>query len=113
MKLNADKFHPIVSGYKHEHVCVKVGTEKIWEKRDVKLLQINIDNELKCDIHVLEICSKAGRKLSALDRMSKLTSFRKRRTLFKTFIESQFKYCPFIWMFHNRSTNNTVNLLWA
>ena len=70
MRLNADKCHPIVSGYKHKHVCVKVGTEKIWEKRFVKLLRIKIDNELRFDIHVLETCSKAGKKLSALDRMS-------------------------------------------
>ena len=63
-------------------------TEKIWEKRDVKLLGVNIDNELKYDKYVLQICCKAGRKLSALTRVLKLTLFRKRRTTFKTFIES-------------------------
>ena len=27
----------------------------------------------------------------------------------KAFIESQFGYCPLIWMFHSRSLNNKIN----
>ena len=27
----------------------------------------------------------------------------------KTFIESQFNYCPLIWMFHSRTMNNRIN----
>ena len=67
------------------------------EKRNVKLLEINVDNELKFDKHILEICSKAGRKLSALALMSNSVSFRKRRSLFKTLSESQFKYCLLVY----------------
>ena len=29
----------------------------------------------------------------------------------KTFIESQFNYCPLLWMFHNRTLNNKINKL--
>ena len=29
----------------------------------------------------------------------------------KTFIESQFNYCPLIWMFHSRFINNKINRL--
>ena len=29
----------------------------------------------------------------------------------KTFIESQFKYCPLVWMFHSRQMNNRLNRL--
>ena len=35
----------------------------------------------------------------------------KRRTVMKTFIESQFNYCPLIWMFHSRTMNNKINRL--
>ena len=35
----------------------------------------------------------------------------KRRTLFKAFVESQFKYCLIVWMFHSRRTNNKINRL--
>ena len=43
--------------------------------------------------------------------MAKLLSFNKRRTLLKVFLETQFKYCPIVWMFHSRHTNKKVNRL--
>ena len=33
----------------------------------------------------------------------------KRRIIMKAFIESQFGYCPLLWMFHSRSLNNKIN----
>ena len=36
-------------------------------------------------------------------------SLEKRRTLMKAFIESQFNYCPLIWMLHSRALNNKIN----
>ena len=36
-------------------------------------------------------------------------SLEKRRTLMKAFIESQFNYCPLIWMLHSRTLNNKIN----
>ena len=30
----------------------------------------------------------------------------------KAFIESQFSYCPLIWMFHSRGVNNKINYLY-
>ena len=62
MKLNTDKCHLIASGYKHEQMWTKIGSDKIWESSDVKLLGVTIDNELKFDEHVSKICSKASRK---------------------------------------------------
>ena len=31
--------------------------------------------------------------------------------LMKAFIESQFGYCPLVWMFHSRKLNNQINRL--
>ena len=111
LKLNTDKCHLIVSGYKYEHIWAHVGEDIIWEKNEVKLLGITIDRELKFDKHVLKICAKASRKISVLARMSKCLTFKKKRVIFKAFVESQFQYCPLVWMFHNRHTNNKVNRL--
>ena len=33
----------------------------------------------------------------------------KRRTIMKSFLTSQFSYCPLIWMFHIRRLNNKIN----
>ena len=35
----------------------------------------------------------------------------KKRVLMKAFTESQFSYCPLIWMFHSRGVNNKINQL--
>ena len=77
----------------------------------MKLLGINIDNELKFDKHVNEICLKANQKLSILNRMKSFLNLKKRRSIFKAFIESQFKYCPLIWFFHSRKSSQKVNRL--
>ena len=51
-----------------------IGSCKNWESNDQKLLAINIDRNLKFNHYILKQCKKTGRKLSALTRISKLTS---------------------------------------
>ena len=36
-------------------------------------------------------------------------SMQKRRIIMKSFVTSQFGYCPLIWMFHSRRLNNKIN----
>jgi len=106
MKLNTEKCHLIVSGHRYEEQWVKIGEDKIWEEKSVKLLGVAIDNELKFDSHVKDICLIANRKLSALLRLNSYLSFEKKRILYKAFVESQFKYCSLSWRFHSRFSLN-------
>ena len=109
MKLNEEKCEFLVCGYRFEQLWIKVGNNKTWEKLLVKLLGVTLDNELKFDKYLAEICAKANRKLSVLLRLSKFLCLHKRRTLFKSFIEAQFKYCPLIWVFCSRNCNKKIN----
>ena len=111
MELNTDKCHLLVAGHKSEHTWVRVGPDKIWENHSVKLLGVSIDNELKFHKHVLNIIKKADSKLCALSRLTKFMTFQKKRTLYKAFVKSQFKYCPLTWMFHGHKTNYKINSL--
>ena len=77
---------------------------KIWESSKQKLLGVLIDKDLKFNEYVSSICDKAGQKLSILIRLSNFMNFYQKRTLMKTFIESQFGYCPLIWMFCGKKT---------
>ena len=43
MKLNQDKYHLLTSGHKYESVWANIGSCKIWESNDQKLLETNID----------------------------------------------------------------------
>ena len=109
MKLNSDKCHLLISGFKHQHHWIKAGDSKVWESSHEKLLGINIDSMLSFDLHVSDICKKASRKLSALARVSNFLPMQKRKLLFNTFVQSQFAYCPLVWMFHDRNINNKIN----
>ena len=109
MKLNTGQCCLIISVY--NHVWVNIGKYLIWESNDIKLLLVTIDRDLKFDKHVLKLCSKANQKLSALSRMENLLCFNKTRTLVKAFMESQFKHCQIVWMFHSQATNNRINRL--
>ena len=109
MKLNQDKCNLVVSGHKHENVFAMVGESQVWESRTQKLLGIEIDRQLKFDEYVFSLCKKAGRKLSALSRLSYYLDQGQRRLLMNSFIKSQFNYSPLTWMFHGRKANNRIN----
>ena len=105
-EMNEEKCHLFISGNEFEQLWVTIRHDMIWKNRTVKLLGITIDNELKLDEHLTNI---AYRKLTVLTRMRKYLDFNKVRLLFKSFFESQFKYCPLTWMFYSRKTNNRIN----
>ena len=111
MKLNQDKCQFLLSGHKHEVMFAKTGHSKIWENSKQKLKGIIIDQNLKFDEYILTKCKKAGRKIKALARVCMYFSLERGRTLMKAFIESQFAYCPLIWMFCQRSSNTRINHL--
>ena len=78
------------------------------EKEQV-LLEITIGSNLSFEEHISSLCKKASQKLNVLARISGYMDIQKRRTLMKSFITSQFGYCPLIWMFHSRCLNNKIN----
>ena len=109
-KLNPDKCKLLIT--KHaENVEIKIKNVNIVAEKSVKLLGIKIDNNLNFNEHVSSLCKKANLKLHALSRVSHIMNKDKLRLLLKAFIETQFAYCPLIWMFHSRMINNKINRL--
>ena len=88
----------LVSAHENEDIWANIGNKKIWESNKQKLLGLDIDRNLNFNEHVSSLCRKVGNKLSVLARLSNFMSFKLRRILLKTFIESQFGYWPLIWM---------------
>ena len=70
---------------------------------------MRIYSDLTFKEHVTSICSKANQKPHSLTRVSKYKGLQKRRNLIKSFITSQFIYCPIGWMCYTRSLTNEVN----
>ena len=108
-KLNTQKCHLLLAGCKHEHIWANIGDDKIWESFQERLLGATIDNKLKFNNHITDLCKTAQQKLSALIRHSHILNFDKRRVLLKSFVESQFGYSPLVWMFHDRGVEHKIN----
>ena len=109
MKANDDKCHLLVAN--QENVSVTLGNEIIEATDSVELLGVTIDKNLDLTEHVSNLSKKGNQKLHALARISKYLSKDKLKIIMKTFIRSQFNYCPLTWMFHNRTLNNKINKL--
>ena len=59
--------------------------------------------------HIKHICKQASNKLYALAIISHYLDEQKRKILMKSFVISQFNYCPIIWMYCQRKSNNLIN----
>ena len=110
LKMNADKCKLLVTNH-HDDISINVDNEVITASKSVKLLGITIDNKLNFNEHISKLCKKTSLKLHALSRVSNYLSSSKLKIIVKAFIESQFGYCPLIWMFHSRALNYRINRL--
>ena len=109
LKPNADKYHLLLSSH-DKNLELSINTEKVKNSSEEKLLGVTFDNDFSCNTHVKNMCKKASKKLHALYRVCKYITQKQRRIIMKAFIESQFGYCPLVWIFHgNRTLNNTMN----
>ena len=61
MKLNQDKCHLLVTGYKYENIWIQIGEVKIWESSKQKLLRVAMDRDLSFNEYVSSLCKKSGR----------------------------------------------------
>ena len=115
MKPNQGKCHLLVADINHKQYdskCFIYLEDAFLENEDmVKLLGMQVDNNLAFEEHIKFVLKKANQKLCALMRVSKFLNTDKLRTLAKAFIESQFNYCPLVWMFHSRTANKKINKL--
>ena len=99
-------------------MCFRIGSEnddfifdriKLPNSCEEKMLSIIIVHELNFDPHIRSICKKTAQKLRVLNRISLLLDPEKKKLVFNAVIKSHFNYCPLIWMFSSRRSNNLIN----
>ena len=115
MKPNSNKSRLIIasnSNNKYSSLSyIYLDNDLIESEETVKLLGVEIDEKLNFNDHITTILKKGNQKLHALMRISKYLNEDKLKLIMKTFIESQFNYCPLLWMNHSRQINNKINKL--
>ena len=62
-----------------------------------------MDDKLKCDIQVSSMCKQAAKQLNALKRIGHLLDQSSRLKIVRTYIMSNFIYCPPVWHFCSKS----------
>ena len=106
-KANATKCHFLLSP--HQSATINIDGSIIKSSNFQKLLGVTIDSNFTFEQHINSLCRKSSQKLHALSRIAQYLSQNKKRILFKTFVTSQFNYCPLVWMCHSRTLNNRIN----
>jgi hypothetical protein len=77
----------------------------------VKVLGVSVDDKLTFDTHIRELCVKAARQLNVLRRLAPQLDFKSRMVIYKTFVLSNFNYCPLVWHFCGKSNSNKLERL--
>ena len=69
---------------------------------------VYIDSKLSFNEHIKQSCIRAARQLNALSRISKFLDLKAKKLVFKSFIMSNFTYCPLVWHFCGKTNNAKV-----
>ena len=64
----------------------------------VKLLGIQIDNQLNFNLHISNICRTAANQMNALTRLKRFLGFKEKRILINSYFMVNFNYSPLVWM---------------
>ena len=115
MKPNQGKCHLLIADINHKNYSsnsyIYLENAFLENEKSVRLLGVQIDQHLNFEEHITSLLKEGNKKLHALMRIKKYLSQDKLRLVMKTFIESQFNYCPLVWMCHSRDLNHRINKL--
>ena len=91
MKVNHDNCHLLLSI--QDEANIQIANTTIKCSKSKKLLGIVLDNKLKFDKHVENICQKESKKLNGLARVTNYMKLGKRRILMNAFFKAQLLPC--------------------
>ena len=74
----------------------------------VELIGITIDKNINFKRHMQNICHKANNKTKALLRIRKFLNLEQVQVSAEAYISSNFRYCPLIWMFCGKMSDNLI-----
>ena len=103
MKVNPEKFQVMLmkpsffttempTTFNINNVCLKT-------QNSVKLLGITIDERLKFDEQVNNMCQRASKQLKVMYRFKQVFKEKEKKIMYNTFIMSNFNFCPIVWNF--------------
>ena len=74
----------------------------------VKLLGVTFDYMLNFEAHIANICKKAARQINVLLRLSNVLNQETKILIYKSFIYSNFNYCPLVWHYCSKASTDKL-----
>ena len=108
MAANPAKFQVMIGEEKSPSQIDLDEITSISSEPQVKLLGIYLDNFMNFNYHVTHLLQKASRQLNCLKRTAYPLKSDLRLLLYKSFVYSNFNYCPVVW--HHCGQTNTKKL---
>ena len=79
-------------------LCLNINSLLIPSSKLLKFLGVNIDNSIKLEVHIKELCRKVSQNIHAFERSRPFLEEQKSKLLF-----------PLIWLFCSKGVNNEIN----
>ena len=101
MSANPDKFQAMIINKCGRHKdlhSLKIGGFDITSEESVDLLGIEIDNKLNFNSQIGSLCKSAAGQLNTINAYNKYINFEAKKALLESFVQSNFNYCPLVWM---------------
>ena len=110
MEANPIKFQGLLlkGNQQASEFSVSIRGQHIEFSKSITALGICIDENLTFDEHKNNICLKASRQISALQRLIGFIDMPGRKAIYNSFIVSNFNYCPLVWFFTSREIINKM-----
>lgn len=112
LKLNIIKTKAMVITRKRninvEDVNIMIAGSRLEIVDCIKYLGVYIDNRLKFDKNIDNVCTKVGRKVGVLSRLRNELNMQQKITIYRTIIEPHFTYCSSVLFMANVGEMNRL-----
>ena len=112
MVLNSGRCHFMCLGQSTVNETFVYDKIEMKNSKEEIILGVIIDNKLRFKKHVKKLCKNVSPQIWALSRLINYLNDSKKKIIFNAFIKSQLRYCPLVWMFYSRQTNNMINKIY-
>ncbi len=89
-------------------INVNIDNTVLSPSSNIKILGVTIDEGLTFNEHINITCSNAARHLNAIKRLKCNLDKESRLAIYKSYILSNFNYCPFVWHFCGISNSRNM-----
>ena len=102
LKINNDKTVCMLLGTncmlkKQPHLNVKFKEQQLSQVKSFKYLGVTVDNNLKWDIHIEQMCNKLGKMVSYMSRLRQFVNMSELKLILQIYCTTHFDYGDVVW----------------